>query len=129
MSRESSVTSKFFFNLSEYKAFITFFTRYARALKVQYTYLHLKGIGFKLYRSTLPPAIIVNAGYNHYTKFKLPKFSTVFVRKAYLIFCSNIIRHAYYVNYIRSIRFPDPYRAKGFRFKNQIIKFKIGKQR
>ena len=96
-----------------------------------YVYIHLKGIGFKLYKSTASNSLIVNSGYNHYTKFtslSRPDVSFI-VRKSYLLIFSYSKSISNFSNIIRKIRFPDPYRGKGFRFKNQILKFKIGKQR
>jgi large subunit ribosomal protein L6 len=102
-----------------------------KVLLPQYVYIHLKGIGFKLYKSSTSNSLIVNSGYNHYTKFT-PLFRpdvSFLVRKSYVLIFSYAKSISNFSNIIRKIRFPDPYRGKGFRFKNQILKFKIGKQR
>jgi hypothetical protein len=111
------------------KSFFTIFRLNFIKPKFFYSYIHLKGIGFKLYRSTNTNSLIVNSGYNHYTKITYPILINLIVRKFYVLIYSSAVKHNYYVNVLRNIRYPDPYRAKGFRFKSQIIKLKIGKQR
>jgi hypothetical protein len=117
----------FFSSFSISSAFRILFKTVFNSLNFTYSYIHLKGIGFKLYKSS--NSIVVSSGFNHYTKLTFPLCFKFVVRRAYLILYSSKTSHNYYVNLIRHIRFPDPYRAKGFRFKNQIIKLKVGKQR
>lgn len=95
----------------------------------KYTYLHLKGIGFKLYPSKMTNSVVINSGYNHYTKLKFPTSFSFLSRKVYLICYSKSFLHNYYINVIKNVRSLDPYRAKGFRLKNQLVKLKVGKQR
>jgi hypothetical protein len=94
-----------------------------------YAVLHLKGIGYKCYHSKSSNNLIFNTGFNHYSTFSLPKGLDVRLRKSFFIIFSNFYSVKKFINIIRLIRFPDPYRAKGFRYKNQFIKFKVGKQR
>lgn len=116
-------------NLAEFKHWSAFFRFLLTPYPFLYSYLHLKGIGFRLYKSVASNSLIVNSGYNHYTRLSFPNGFKIVVRKAYALCYSSMYRHNYYVNVIRSVRFPDPYRAKGFRFRNQTIKLKVGKQR
>ncbi len=111
------------------KSFFTIFRLNFIKPKFFYSYIHLQGIGFKVYRSINTNSLVVNSGYNHYTKITYPTLMNLIVRKFYVLMYSNSLKHNYYVNVLRNIRYPDPYRAKGFRFKNQIIKLKVGKQR
>lgn len=91
--------------------------------------LHLKGIGYKCYYSKLINQLVFNTGFNHYSIFRMPNGLDVRLRKVFFIFFSNFFKVTKFVNIVRKIRFPDPYRAKGFRHKNQKIIFKVGKQR
>lgn len=121
-----------FVTFSSFKSIKFFFTHFRLSLinsKFFYSYIHLKGIGFKLYKSIKTNSLIINSGYNHYTKVTCPSFINIVVRKFYVLIYSNSSLHNYFVNVLRNVRYPDPYRAKGFRFKNQIVKLKIGKQR
>ena len=126
------VSSQFFallFSKSVAKSFISQLRGTLNSEIFKYTYLHLKGIGFKLYPSKTTNSIVVNSGYNHYTKLNFPNVFSFLSRKVYLICYSKSFLHNYYINVIKNVRSPDPYRAKGFRFKNQLIKLKVGKQR
>jgi hypothetical protein len=122
----------FFTIFNSFRAIKSFFTIFRLTFikpKFFYSYIHLKGIGFKLYRSINTNSLVINSGFNHYTKITYPTFINLIVRKFYVLLYSNSFKHNYYINVLRNIRYPDPYRAKGFRFKNQIIKLKVGKQR
>jgi len=124
----SKVSFSYYSNSSA-RTSLNWFRNFFLPAKFKYTYLHLKGIGFKIYSSKLSNSFIVSSGYNHYTKLTFPKLFSFLARKVYVICYSNSVLHSYYINVIKNIRFPDPYRAKGFRLRNQIIKLKVGKQR
>lgn len=126
---KNSILLSFFDSFKSIKFFFTLFRLNFIKTKFFYSYIHLKGIGFKLYKSHISNSLVINSGYNHYTKIFYPSFINLIVRKFYVLLYSNSHQHNYYVNTLRHIRYPDPYRAKGFRFKNQLIKLKIGKQR
>lgn len=106
-----------------------FYNAVFRLSTPSYTVLHLKGIGYKCYYSRTSNKLIFNTGFNHYSAFSVPKGLEVRLRKIFFVLFSNFYSVKKFVNIIRLIRFPDPYRAKGFRYKNQLIKFKVGKQR
>lgn len=126
-----SSNSNYFFPTKSFanSLFGLFRTVTSRFLSPSYTVLHLKGIGYKCYYSTSANKLIFNTGFNHYSTFLMPSGLEVKLRKTFFILFSNFYSVKKFVNIIRLIRFPDPYRAKGFRYKNQFIKFKTGKQR
>jgi len=92
--------------------------------------LHVKGIGFKVFYSFLRRALYFFLGYNHLTKFRVPELVEVKPLKTYILvftFRKDLFGKSVY--YIRHLRFPDPYRGKGIRYRYQIMRFKPGKQR
>jgi len=92
--------------------------------------LHVKGIGFKVFFSFLRRALYFFLGYNHLTKYCLPSLVEVKPLKNYLLvftFRKDLFGGSVY--HIRHLRFPDPYRGKGIRYRYQIMRFKPGKQR
>lgn len=92
--------------------------------------LHVKGIGFKSFYSPLKHSLYFNLGYNHLTKYKLPLVVKVRLLRGYMILFSFNKQMLFQIIYeIRRLRYPDPYRGKGIRYRFQVIKFKPGKQR
>ncbi len=95
-----------------------------------FSILHVKGIGFKVFYSTFRHSLYFNLGYNHITKYRLPPSVSVRSLKGYLMFYSFDNHSLGSVVYgVRHLRYPDPYRGKGVRFRFQLIRFKPGKQR
>jgi large subunit ribosomal protein L6 len=95
-----------------------------------YSVLHVKGIGFKVFYFRSAHALYFILGYNHVVKFTLSKRVLVRVRKQYLLFFSyDKQTFGQTICRIRLLRFPDPYRGKGIRFRFQVMNFKAGKQR
>lgn len=95
-----------------------------------YSILHVKGIGFKVFYFARLHSLYFSLGYNHIVKYRLPLDINVKVRKQYLLFFSynrSLLGSSVYQ--IQHLRFPDPYRGKGIRFRFQIMVFKPGKQR
>jgi large subunit ribosomal protein L6 len=92
--------------------------------------LHVKGIGFKVFYSFLRRALYFFLGYNHVTKYQLLPLVTIKPLKNHLLiftFRNDLFGSSVY--HIRHLRFPDPYRGKGIRYRYQIMHFKPGKQR
>jgi large subunit ribosomal protein L6 len=123
--------SKFFFTKSLVSAAKTALYKIKQNLKTSFQVLYAKGIGFKVYYYNKDHSLYLNLGYNHLCRYKLTKFMAVKVRKQYILLYSlnglvDVISPSYE---IRALRFPDPYRGKGIRFRSQEIKFKPGKQR
>lgn len=92
--------------------------------------LHIKGIGFKVFQSLLRRSLYFFLGYNHITKYCVSKFVDFRPLKGHVLLFSpqkSFFGAALYQ--IRHLRFPDPYRGKGIRYRFQLIQFKPGKQR
>jgi ribosomal protein L6P/L9E len=92
--------------------------------------LHAKGIGFRIYFSFLNWALYFFLGYNHLTKYLASARLRIKTLKGHLLLYtldSGVFGTSVYQ--IRHLRFPDPYRGKGIRYRYQIMNFKPGKQR
>ena len=98
-------------------------------LKTFFQILHVKGIGFKVYYYRKTTSLYLNLGYNHICKYCLERIGSVKVRKQYLLLFTPLSSIMFFVNEIKNLRKPDPYRGKGIRFRFQEITFKPGKQR
>jgi large subunit ribosomal protein L6 len=69
-------------------------------------------------------------GFNNIIKYDIPKIVQVKARKnKVIIFSIEKCVLSEQVMLLRSCRFPDVYRGKGIRLKNEFLKFKTGKQR
>lgn len=125
-----SFDSTFIFNKSFTGLVVSFYKAAVGSCFGYYSILHVKGIGFKVFYFSRLHALYFSLGYNHIVKYRLSRDIAVKVRKQYLLFFSqskdSIGRSVYQ---IRHLRFPDPYRGKGIRFRFQIMNFKPGKQR
>lgn len=92
--------------------------------------LHVKGIGFKVFYHNVTHCVYFSLGYTHFIRYKLDDKVVVKVRKSYLLLFSNsIMKLNQTIIEIQKLRYPDPYRGKGIRFRFQVMKFKPGKQR
>lgn len=92
--------------------------------------LHAKGIGFKVFRSIFKHALYFFLGYNHVTKYRVPRAILFKPLKGHVLFFSSDkggLGSSIY--HVRHLRFPDPYRGKGIRYRFQLMRFKPGKQR
>lgn len=123
-------SKKFFSDRSNLGAFIAHYKNLTFSLAGFFSVLHVKGIGFKVFYFRHKHALYFILGYNHITKFFLPSSIYVKVRKQYILLFSNdksVLGQT--TSFIMRLRYPDPYRGKGIRYRFQIIKFKPGKQR
>jgi len=92
--------------------------------------LHVKGIGFKVFQSLIRSSLYFFLGYNHVTKYKMPDPVSFRPLKGHiLLFSVQKAPFGSAIYHIRHLRFPDPYRGKGIRYRFQLIQFKPGKQR
>lgn len=95
-----------------------------------FRYMELKGVGFRVLYSPSMHCLFFFLGYNHVTSFYLPISVQIKVRKQYILFFSydkSVL--SYVCSQVKYLRFPDPYRGKGILFRDEILKFKPGKQR
>lgn len=126
----SNFDNLFLFNRGFAGSVVSFYTAIIKSCFGYYSVLHVKGIGFKVFYFSRLHALYFSLGYNHIVKYKLPKNISVKVRKQYLLFFScDKCSLGNSIYQIQHLRFPDPYRGKGIRFRFQIINFKPGKQR
>nr|YP_010336368.1 ribosomal protein L6 [Goniotrichopsis reniformis]UNJ14774.1 ribosomal protein L6 [Goniotrichopsis reniformis] len=89
--------------------------------------LEIIGVG---YRSQMQGKdLILNMGYSHPVKIIPPAGITINVEKNTLITISGINKEVVgqVAANIRSVRSPEPYKGKGIRYENEVIKRKVGK--
>nr|YP_010851669.1 ribosomal protein L6 [Echinothamnion hystrix]WGH14576.1 ribosomal protein L6 [Echinothamnion hystrix] len=89
--------------------------------------LIIQGVG---YRSHMEDKnLILNIGYSHSVKIEPPKNISIKVENNTNIFISGINKETVgqIAAKIRSVRPPEPYKGKGIRYENEIVKRKVGK--
>nr|YP_009313962.1 Ribosomal protein L6 [Hommersandiophycus borowitzkae]SCW22216.1 Ribosomal protein L6 [Hommersandiophycus borowitzkae] len=89
--------------------------------------LEIRGVG---YRSQIDGAnLILNVGYSHPVIIPFPDGITIKVENNVNIIVSGINKMlvGQTAAQIRSIRPPEPYKGKGIRYRDEIVKKKIGK--
>ena len=89
--------------------------------------LTLQGVG---YRAIVEKnSLILNLGYSHSIKLMIPNDVTIEVFKNTTLKLSSCNKQKLgeIGAKIKSFRFPEPYKGKGIRYENEIIKQKIGK--
>jgi large subunit ribosomal protein L6 len=89
--------------------------------------LTLQGVG---YRAIVEKnSLILNLGYSHSIKLIIPNDVTIEVFKNTTLKLSSCNKQKLgeIGAKIKSFRFPEPYKGKGIRYENEIIKQKIGK--
>ena len=89
--------------------------------------LSLQGVG---YRAIIEKKnLILNLGYSHPIKLLIPDDISIEVLKNTTLKLSSCNKQKLgeIAAKIKSFRFPEPYKGKGIRYENEIIKQKIGK--
>nr|YP_010471068.1 50S ribosomal protein L6 [Synarthrophyton patena]UVF62897.1 50S ribosomal protein L6 [Synarthrophyton patena] len=89
--------------------------------------LEVEGVG---YRAQIDKDnLILNVGYSHNIKIKSPQGINIKVDNQTSITITGISKEVVgqVAAKIRSIRPPEPYKGKGVRYKNEIIRKKVGK--
>lgn len=122
---------KFFTSRSYLKATWNSLSKLKEFFKTSFMVLYAKGIGFKLYYYRDDHSVYLNLGYNHLCRYILNFFTSVKVRKQYLLLygLSRLISVNFFKYEISYLRAPDPYRGKGIRGRFDRFKIKPGKQR
>jgi large subunit ribosomal protein L6 len=89
--------------------------------------LILQGVGYRGIRER--NQLILYLGYSHTIKFKIPqKISLTIIKNTTLkIMSCDKFELGLSASKIRSFRPPEPYKGKGIKYENEIIKRKIGK--
>ena len=94
--------------------------------------LNLIGVGFRV--STLKIACLTllhfKLGYSHYVYFKVPKNLEIFCLKANKLFLlgDSYLFVTKVAALVRSFKTPEPYKGKGIKYKEEIIRRKEGKR-
>lgn len=90
--------------------------------------LEIMGVGyrFQLQGNTL----IINAGFSHQVKLEIPKEIKVEMISNTEITISGISKELVgeFSANVRKVRKPEPYKGKGIRYKNEIVRRKEGKK-
>lgn len=88
--------------------------------------LELKGVGYKV--SLSGNKLILNVGYSRSVEYNLPEGITAQVDKN-IIAISGINKQLLgeVAAQIRSIRKPEPYKGKGIRYVDEVVRRKVGK--
>lgn len=89
--------------------------------------LQLKGVGFRA--QLQGKKLILQVGYSHPVEiepedtieFEVPDQTKIFVKGA------DKERVGHYAALIRAVRSPEPYKGKGIRYENEVVKIKAGK--
>ncbi len=90
--------------------------------------LEIVGVGYKA--EVKPKAILFSLGYSHPVNFPIPDGITVNLdAKAGKLTVSGADRQkvGQTAAEIRKLRVPDPYKAKGIKYANEVIRRKVGK--
>jgi large subunit ribosomal protein L6 len=89
--------------------------------------LLLEGIGFKA--EVAGDKINLNLGFSHPVHVAIPKGITVTSEKGQVLFVGCDKEAVYQLaSQVRSLKKPEPYKGKGFRYEGEIIKRKQGKK-
>lgn len=90
--------------------------------------LLIEGVG---YRAQLKgDVLVVNAGYSHLVEMPIPEGLTVKVPTQTEINIEGIDKQkvGQFAAEVRAVRKPEPYKGKGIRYKNEVIRRKEGKK-
>jgi len=88
--------------------------------------LEINGVGYKAAVSA--GKLILNVGYSHPVEYQIPKGIEIGVEKNVIII-SGFDRQAVgqVAAEIRNVRKPEPYKGKGIKYIDEVIKRKVGK--
>jgi len=86
-----------------------------------------EGVGYKFQLDN--NYIILNMGYSHIVKLIVPNSINVKLESPIKIVITGINKQevGLFSSRVRSIRPPEPYKGKGIRYENEIIRRKVGK--
>lgn len=89
--------------------------------------LEFKGVGWRM--AVKGKVLEMNVGYSHQIDFKIPEGIDVTVEKS-VITVSGINKQqvGQIAAEIRSVRKPEPYKGKGIKYQEEVIRRKAGKQ-
>jgi large subunit ribosomal protein L6 len=89
--------------------------------------LAVEGIGFK--SEIKGDELILNLGFSHQVKVKLPKNLKVTAEKNIITISGPDIESVgQFAAYVRGLKKPEPYKGKGIRYESEVIRRKQGKK-
>ncbi len=89
--------------------------------------LILEGVGYK--GEVAGTDLNLALGFSHPVKVKIPEGITVTAEKGVFTFSGiNKETVGQFASYIRSLKKPEPYKGKGFRYSDEVIRRKQGKK-
>lgn len=90
--------------------------------------LEIQGVGYRAQVDN-QNNLILNVGYSHPVNIKIPKNIKIEVNNNTKLKIQGINKElvGQLTAQIRSIRKPEPYKGKGIRYKNEIVRKKVGK--
>jgi ribosomal protein L6P/L9E len=98
-------------------------------------YLKLKGLGFSIKYLTLPQHfLLLNIGFSKLRYIKIPQKINI-IRKPrkkkyiFTLISTNLHLLSSFSTLIRTLKIPDPYKIKGFRYIQEAIILKTGKKK
>lgn len=89
--------------------------------------LSLIGVG---YRAQVQGQVLdLQLGFSHPTKISIPQGLSVVVEKNVLIIITGIDKHlvGQFAASVRAMKPPEPYKGKGIRYENEVVRKKAGK--
>jgi len=89
--------------------------------------LEIVGVGYKAQKQGTK--IVMNMGYSHPVEIEEPKGITFDVPNQTTVVVKGMSKQAVgeIAAKIRGVRPPEPYKGKGIRYKNEIVRRKVGK--
>lgn len=89
--------------------------------------LILEGVGFK--SEVQGDTLVLALGFSHQVKIKIPKTLKVTAEKNVITVSGNDKEEVgQFSAYVRDHKKPEPYKGKGFRYRNEVIRRKEGKK-
>ncbi|HEC25658.1 MAG TPA: 50S ribosomal protein L6 [bacterium] len=89
--------------------------------------LEIIGVGYKA--EVESKNLVLNLGYSHQVNFIIPEGIKIVVNKNTLLKVSGIDKElvGFVASRIRGLRKPEPYKGKGIKYSDEVIKRKVGK--
>lgn len=95
--------------------------------KGYYKTLLIQGVGYKMFIEK--NKLIFKLGFSHNVIYNIPSNIKIFFipSNKIIIYGNNLQKVAQTAAEIRFLKVPEPYKGKGIRYQNEIIKLKVGK--
>jgi large subunit ribosomal protein L6 len=128
MGKQADSTRKYFSSKALLQNKVRFFKRRQLGAVVFFVELFLVGVGFRFFIKE--GFAFMDLGFSHQIKLQIPEGVWLMAAKGkVLCFGFNKCKLKQFVQEIRDMKRPDPYKGKGFIFSGEEIKLKVGKKR